>query len=250
MSGTMNQNSLKVLPIILNLQKPEILKESPDVVNVKLIKTEKKKSKDVLLIYEDIFPPLCNSLKEEYDTFPITLMYIPMLYMSQAISYLRSLFGNEDISTAHYSAIFSNQDPEITDVTLKDLQSSSPRIKLVLSTSVAGMGFDPPSVVRVIHACPPRSLVQYMQEIGRAGRRGQASEAILYYRASDISPNLPGISEDIVQYCRNSDVCLREKMLSFFGFQKDSSISGCSCCSFCEHSCECVFCEDLSITIE
>lgn len=51
------------------------------------------------------------------------------------------------------------------------------------------MGFDPPSVVGAIHSCPPRSLVQYMQEIGRAERRGQASEAILYYRGSDGSPS-------------------------------------------------------------
>ena len=39
------------------------------------------------------------------------------------------------------------------------------------------MGFDPPCIDRVIHTCP-RNISQYLQEIGRAGRRGQPAEAL------------------------------------------------------------------------
>ena len=33
--------------------------------------------------------------------------------------------------------------------------------------------------LEILHVCPPRSLSQYLQEIVRARRRGQASTAIL-----------------------------------------------------------------------
>jgi superfamily II DNA helicase RecQ len=50
---------------------------------------------------------------------------------------------------------------------------------------------------------PPRSLSQYLQEIGRAWRRGQASTAVLYYSKRDIASNLPGMSDDIRDYCNH-----------------------------------------------
>ena len=85
------------------------------------------------------------------------------------------------------------------------------------------MGFDPTSVVRVIHAKPPRNLSQYLQEIGRAGRRGQKSVAILYHNKRDIAKNIAGIEDDIIQYCKNNK-CLREMLLVPFGFQKRNSM--------------------------
>ena len=51
----------------------------------------------------------------------------------------------------------------------KDLRSENPRIRLILTTSVSGMGFDSPCITRVVHACPQRDLAQYFQEIGQAG---------------------------------------------------------------------------------
>ena len=41
----------------------------------------------------------------------------------------------------------------------------------------------------LIHISPPSSLEAYMQEIGRAGRRGSPSTALLYFSKSDISQN-------------------------------------------------------------
>jgi hypothetical protein len=50
----------------------------------------------------------------------------------------------------------------------------------------------PNTASNFVHVCPPRSLSQYLQEIGRAWRRGQASTAVLYYSKRDIASNLPG----------------------------------------------------------
>ncbi|XP_060555540.1 ATP-dependent DNA helicase Q1-like [Ruditapes philippinarum] len=95
------------------------------------------------------------------------------------------------------------------------------------------MGFDTPSVVRIIHAQPPRNLSQYLQEIGRAGRRDQSSTATLYYNKRHIAKNLPGIQDDIVEYCSTNNKCLREMLLKTFGFSKSCNIPAEKCCSFC-----------------
>ena len=104
------------------------------------------------------------------------------------------------------------------------------------------MGFDPENVTKVVHACPPRNISQYFQEIGRAGRRGQPAVATLYYNSRNIAKNLPGMNDDMISYCKNNASCLRNQLLSVFGFEKDTSLIGCKCCSFCKENCTCEEC--------
>jgi len=160
-------------------------------------------------------------------------------YTSHSAAYQTHLLGPRDIHNSCYSVLFSMQENAVIKATVDDLHQAKLRISLVLTSSVAGMGFDPPSIVRVIHTKPPRSLSHYLQEIGRAGRRGQPSNAILYYNKKDFAKNLPGIQDDIVQYCGNEDTCLRQMLLNTFGISIRDNNKKDKCCSNCSKQTVC-----------
>ena len=51
---------------------------------------------------------------------------------------------------------------------ISELRKGSPKVRLVLATVALGIGFDSPSIERVIHSRPPTTLETYVQAIGRA----------------------------------------------------------------------------------
>jgi ATP-dependent DNA helicase RecQ len=59
--------------------------------------------------------------------------------------------------------------------------------RVVSATVAFGMGIDKADVRWVLHADPPGSLDAYYQEIGRAGRDGNAAHARLVYRQADLA---------------------------------------------------------------
>jgi ATP-dependent DNA helicase RecQ len=59
------------------------------------------------------------------------------------------------------------------------------KLSVVVATVAFGMGIDRGDVRLVVHAALPKSVEQYQQETGRAGRDGLPAECLLLHAASD-----------------------------------------------------------------
>lgn len=66
-------------------------------------------------------------------------------------------------------------------------QFKTGEVLTVFATSAFGMGIDIPDIRGVIHYRPTESIEQYYQQIGRVGRDGKPSWALLYYSDKNIA---------------------------------------------------------------
>lgn len=119
------------------------------------------------------------------------------------------------------------------------------KTQLMVATVAFGMGINKPDIRFILHRDMPRTIEQYYQEIGRAGRDGLAAECLMLYSGQDLaiyksfckSEKDPAIraqiekkTELMYSLCQTYS-CRRIKLLNYFGepFPKQDC-QGCDRC--------------------
>ena len=159
---------------------------------------------------------------------------------------LYTLLNEQGISAGRYHAGVSNDDRKQNQ---EDFTYD--RIGVMVATNAFGMGIDKSNVRYVLHYNMPQSLEYYYQEAGRAGRDGEEAECVLFFSkqdiminkfllqnkasAGDVASDMQKTANDqrklqqMINYCE-TDKCLREFILSYFG---DTTPCICNKCSNC-----------------
>ncbi len=95
---------------------------------------------------------------------------------------LANQLQERDIQAHFYHAGMKASDRQQTEAAFM-----ADEIEVLVATTAFGMGIDKPNVRFVFHADISDSLDSYYQEIGRAGRDGEAAQALLFYHPEDLN---------------------------------------------------------------
>ena len=120
-------------------------------------------------------PDLARELLADPDRRP-AIVYTPSRKQAESVA---ALLAGDFPTAAYHAGLDAERRRRVQDGFLGG------KLEVIVATIAFGMGIDKANIRSVIHTALPGSIEAYYQEIGRAGRDGEPSRAILMHSYAD-----------------------------------------------------------------
>ena len=236
LTGTADPQTLKIIISQLALKNPLTIYISPNRRNLHFSVIKEKRTIFSRLHF------LIGLIKEKGLDMGKTIIFCNTLNDIAAVAnYLMLHLGKDAFSPPGENSMencligiyHSTSWPSTKEHITKSLKGQG-KVRVVVATTALSMGVNFPNIRHIINWGPPRDLLDFHQEAGRAGRDNLQSHVIVLYYGQQVA-QCDNETRDFVK----ATGCLRKAAYKPLDNNIASLQPGHKCCSYCQSKCDC-----------